>query len=1198
MATEPQPQPTEQAVAISPEELEAQRQELLDLEKSDPTIFQRVVSDVTAGAKEAPGQVVRGAAEAVNEATSTAFGLARWVNDNIVDLGHLDFGKEAQGSGWKGVVTWSPGMGGQYPALFEDQNLPEKPKSVTGGIVNDLTQFAVGFAVAGKALKAAGMVTEGAAAAFGQGLAKGAVADAAFMDPHEERLSNLVEQYPSLSNPVTRFLAADPNDGEAMGRFKNAIEGMGLGVAAEGLLHGVKALAQWRRGDKAGAQTTLDEMAGKVQDNDPIKGPEPEAPKAPEGEQLELGLEGGGAGKDSPRPMVEENPTGAAPDLKAKKDSPELKPVKKLVEVDDAALRDLVSARIADQGFGQGKPIAGIRTDLIENGEDINSILNSIRRVYHEEYPKAVGGNADGVRTFENVQRNVDRLSDIVGDDPRLMMQRMRAKWADNMHLDAEVRMYEDFLATVGQKVYDLADLVADPLGGTGKYATRMELMQDFAKHYELMANVQLMYKGIQTNIARSLNAFKIGAKVNKELLAKVTDPDELFQGGARNMEALARRIKATGGDPKALVKATQGGFVQNILGTVNEYWINAILSGLKTHVVNMASNAISTAFQPAERMLAGAIRAGTQEGRQEFIEGGLQYLGLVTSLRDAVSLSAKAFKLGDSILDPAVSAVEHQPFITSQRYGISNPVAAFVVDGLGTTVRLPSRFLTAEDEFFKQLNYRAEVRAQAYREAVSGWLHNDPKRFAEYVSDALDNSIDPKTGRGVNDRAIQNARSATFQESLKADTWASRRTLGETLQQFAEAHPGVRLIAPFVRTPTNLMRFVWNRTPGLNLLRKQYLDDFMGKSGDAAAGKAFAQMTTGAALWGTAISYAADGDITGYGPRDPDIRKQLKATGWQPYSIRTKNEDGTVTYRSYDRFDPFGMFFGLAADYAEVINSHPEETREEIAMGLVVALTKNLNNKSYLSGIVQALSAFADPDRKSEPYLRNLAGSFIPSFLNQQLKDDPYMREVRTVMDALHARTPGYSDTVDPQRNILGEKIHVPTAMSPEWLSPIAKSVHMGGDQPTTQAWKEKVQTDVYDELARQMFIHNAQIRPPAKTQGQVDFTQYRRPDQPYTAYDRYQELTGQVVVNGKNLKDTLQAFIASPKYQEKMTDGDYHYDGSRIDTLKSIIGGFRMKAEQQLRKEFPDLDLALKQEEHRKALWKVRPKEAAALQ
>src|SRR3954468_1635621 len=131
MATEPQPQPAEQAsVALSPEELEAQRQELLDLEKSDPTIFQRVVSDVAAGAKEAPGQVVRGAAEAVNEATSTAYGLARWVNDNTADLAPLDFGRAAQGPAWKGVVTWSPGMGDQHPALFEDQNFPEKPKSV------------------------------------------------------------------------------------------------------------------------------------------------------------------------------------------------------------------------------------------------------------------------------------------------------------------------------------------------------------------------------------------------------------------------------------------------------------------------------------------------------------------------------------------------------------------------------------------------------------------------------------------------------------------------------------------------------------------------------------------------------------------------------------------------------------------------------------------------------------------------------------------------------------------------------------------------------------------------------------------------------------------------------------------------------------------------------------------------------------
>lgn len=1181
-------QQTEHSSLVSPDELEAMRQELLEIEKSDPSYFQSILSDVVGGVAELPGQIARGAAEAVNETTDAAYGLAKWVNDNVMDLGHLRMGAEATGGvGIQGVVQWHPGMGDQKPARFEDANLPAQPQTVTGGIINDVTQFAVGFLTAGRALKAFGVAAPTTAAGVaGQALAKGAASDAVVFDPHEERLSNLVQKYPSLQNPVTEFLAADPTDSEAMGRFKNAVEGMGLGVVAEGVVHGVKAISHYRRGDVTGAKATLDEMEGKAPEPDePLKVP-------PEGEQLDLGLEGGGPGKDSPRETVEPNPTAEVPPLKPTKDNAEFKPVKKLVEMDEEGLRDTISARIAEDGFGQGRNLSGIRTDLIENGDDINSIMSSLRVVYREEMDKAIGGNADNVRTWDAVKRNVERLADIVGDDPRIMMQRMSAMQGNLKHLDAETRLYEDFLATVADKVYKLSDLVADPLGGLGPYKTRAELMTDFAKHYELLANVQGMYKGIQTNIARSMNAFKIGAKVNPELLRGV-NPDDLFQGGVRNMEALARRVKATGGNTKALVRTSQGGFVKNFLGSVNEYWINSILSGVKTHVVNMGSSAINTAFQPAEKMMAGALRAGTEAGRHDFIEGGLQYVGLVASLRDAVTLSARALKMGDNVLDPLAPQFDTRQVIGSQTYGITNPAVAMTVDGLGTLIRLPSRFLTAEDEFFKQLNYRAEVRAQAYREGITNGLLKDPKAFAAYVEDALDAAVDGTSGRALDARRLENAREATFTNDLRASTWGSRRTMGETLQQASDGHPLVRMVLPFVRTPTNIMRYVWNRTPGLNLLRKQYVDDLMGRNGDAAAGKAFAQMTTGAALWTTAVSYVADGDITGHGPRDPEIRKQLMATGWRPYSVRTQNEDGSVTYRSYDRADPFGMFFSLAADYAEVMNSHPEQTREEMATGMAVALAKNLNSKSYLSGVVNALGAFAEPERQGAKFVQRFAGSFVPNLLNQQFKDDPYMREVRSVLDAIHARTPGYSDTLDPVRNILGEKVHVPAAWGPEWLSPIAQGVHLGGDQPMTEEWKHRVNTDVHDELARQMFIHGSKILTPPKSKGEVDFTEFRRPDLRYSAYDRYQELTGAVTIRGKTLRQSLEDLIGSRMYQEKLTDGDFHYDGSRGDAIKAVVGGYRQVAEAQLRKEFPELDYALRQEALKAAHWKVKPKD-----
>lgn len=88
-------------------------------------------------------------------------------------------------------------------------------------------------------------------------IAKGAVAGATVMDPHEERLSDLIEQFPDLQNPVTEYLASDPSDGAAEGRFKNALEGIGADLA---LIGAVKAIKWWRMGDVEKAQKEISKL--------------------------------------------------------------------------------------------------------------------------------------------------------------------------------------------------------------------------------------------------------------------------------------------------------------------------------------------------------------------------------------------------------------------------------------------------------------------------------------------------------------------------------------------------------------------------------------------------------------------------------------------------------------------------------------------------------------------------------------------------------------------------------------------------------------------------------------------------------------------------------------------------------------------------------------------------------------------------
>ena len=61
--------------------------------------------------------------------------------------------------------------------------------------------------------------------------AVGVGTDLMVFDADERRLSNLIEHYPSLQNPITEWLSAKEGDNRVLSRMKNALEGVGIGAA-------------------------------------------------------------------------------------------------------------------------------------------------------------------------------------------------------------------------------------------------------------------------------------------------------------------------------------------------------------------------------------------------------------------------------------------------------------------------------------------------------------------------------------------------------------------------------------------------------------------------------------------------------------------------------------------------------------------------------------------------------------------------------------------------------------------------------------------------------------------------------------------------------------------------------------------------------------------------------------------------------
>ncbi|MCP4882060.1 MAG: hypothetical protein GY905_16125, partial [Gammaproteobacteria bacterium] len=184
-----------------------------------------------------PLQAIGGIADAVNETLDLTKELGGWLNENVVDLG--------------GVVINEDGISlasGEEIAEADNIQIPttDKADSITGGIIRGISQFVTGFVGAGKFKAMQALKPTTTSGKIGKAAIQGAMADFAAFDPHEERLANLVESSPALQNPVTEFLAASPDDNAAAGRLKNAVEGLGIGVAVDGLLTGLKVLRNAR----------------------------------------------------------------------------------------------------------------------------------------------------------------------------------------------------------------------------------------------------------------------------------------------------------------------------------------------------------------------------------------------------------------------------------------------------------------------------------------------------------------------------------------------------------------------------------------------------------------------------------------------------------------------------------------------------------------------------------------------------------------------------------------------------------------------------------------------------------------------------------------------------------------------------------------------------------------------------------------
>jgi len=240
----------------------------------------------------------------------------------------------------------------------------------------------------------------------------------------------------------------------------------------------------------------------------------------------------------------------------------------------------------------------------------------------------------------------------------------------------------------------------------------------------------------------------------------------------------------------------------------------------------------------------------------------------------------------------------------------------------------------------------------------------------------------------------------------------------------------------PFMKTPINLGKYAWNRTPGLQLISKSLYADIA--EGGIKADLAIGRLTLANLQAMFIYNLAQEGLITGSGPVDAQLRRVWLVTH-QPYSVRTPSGWMPITDA-----EPGSTPLGLIADYAQILNQLDDPTAEQAAMAIVFSTLKGLADKTYwrtlsdlvdiASGITQGHESGTKPrDVFFAPVVSVTTGGPLGAGVARAV--DPIQRETRSFMDLLMSKVAGYSKTLSPVRDSYGDKVLPIQAVGGPWI-------------------------------------------------------------------------------------------------------------------------------------------------------------------
>ena len=909
-----------------------------------------------------------------------------------------------------------------------------------------ITQFLLPAGVISKGLKGTKLV--GMGNAWTRNAVAGFVTDAVVQDPYEENLFNMIDKHPRLATPISELLKAKTPEeiSVAEARFRQASGGLLAGEALTALGLGVKAMKKTpelyervinrlsRRDEILMTDNVVDNLGDEIIDdlNLPNK-----------------------VVKDGDKVETTFNPKftgGGDPDVQELV----LKRADELKQLD------------ANNAWPYKRTFA----DMVKNANDLlpAEVIESAR-LFNARYGR--GGEEDLPATLiamnQLMNKNAINLASLAKSMDESLAAGNKAGFQELKGQFVTEAKVLDGLITLNKplKTVPAQTLAANRAGGgVGQVAATVEDLKGRTPT-EKAIDQATDIRGTVKEPTDPLAEFSL-----EEILNAAEQGDK---ASLKKLRLITKKLQAAQGNPQALQKMASESKIMRGLKVQNEIFINSILSGPETHAVNILSTSLNTLARPLEQTL-GSFAQGDMTGA---IRGGKELYYLMSSITDSLKAAKLSFQIEDNIVNPSAMIQEADRFQIRME---GDGLLANIINTYGTVVRLPSRFLLAEDEFFKQLNFRSYVKASAWEDGMRKGLQGaDLENHIQRQFDGTIEIVNKNSMANVKDKSVldlyEKAQQYAAETTFTADL--PEGSLGGAIQGVAR-HPAGRIVFPFVRTPINIFKAQVRRTPAVNMLLKEYRQAL--KSTDpSVAAKAKGEMILGGSMWSiaglTALSInnpMSELAITGGGPSDYNMLNQKRATGWQPYSFRflLRDENGNVRmgkdgkprykYVSFRRLDPWSSFLMMAADAAAITGSLSRQDRDDFGVAAAVALGRNITNKTYLQGITELADLLGKPYKLESWLARRAAATVNPLSAfgrsvkrsglttsygqipaDQRILDkkvragDDGMVVLRKFHNELAATIPAYGGGLRPMRNfITGSVIEYPVGYGPDTMS------------------------------------------------------------------------------------------------------------------------------------------------------------------